>query len=298
MPKILIVAAGGRVARRVAAALCARDEPPRALVRNATKAREVLVDGRGASLPLELVVSELDDRDGVRRALVGIEIAFLALGSSLQQVELECRFIDVAAEVGLPHLVKLSVADPASDGVALVLRWHAAIESHLGTSGIPHTLLRPSTFADVLMLSAPSIRETGGWTGSAPHGRNTLIDSADVVDAGVAVLTEPAKRGKPHVLTGPAALTWPEVASRLSQVLGRPIRYDAVSVEERRAQLEARGLDPWRVELLLGLDEINRSDLYATPTDTVRRLTGHSPRTIEEYIEQNRAAFFYPKIST
>jgi hypothetical protein len=45
------------------------------------------------------------------------------------------------------------------------------------------------------------------------------------------------------------------------------------------------------VELLLGLDEINRSDLYGTPTDTVRQLTGHSPRTVEEYIERNRAAF-------
>src|SRR5260370_16320852 len=117
MPKVLIVAAGGRVARRVAAALCARDEPPRALVRNATKAREVLIDSRGASLPLELVVSELDDRHGVRRALAGIEIAFLALGSRLQQLQLDCCFIDLAAQVGLPHLVKLSVANPASDGV-------------------------------------------------------------------------------------------------------------------------------------------------------------------------------------
>jgi hypothetical protein len=92
-------------------------------------------------------------------------------------------------------------------------------------------------------------------------------------------------------LTGPFALTWPEVAARLTQVLGRPIQYDPVSSEERRVQLEAGGLAPWRVELLLGLDEINRSDLYATPTDTVRQLTGHAPRTIEEYIERNRAAF-------
>jgi hypothetical protein len=34
------------------------------------------------------VESDFANRDGVRRALVGIEIAFLALGSSLQQVEL------------------------------------------------------------------------------------------------------------------------------------------------------------------------------------------------------------------
>ena len=131
MPKALMVAAAGRVSRRVAAALCDRGEPPRALVRDAAKAREVLVDNRGAPLPLEIVASDIADRDGVRRALVGIEIAFLALGSSLQQVELEQRFIDVAAEVGLPHLVKRSAAEARSDGVASVLRWHAAIESHL-----------------------------------------------------------------------------------------------------------------------------------------------------------------------
>ena len=236
-------------------------------------------------------MSDFADRDGVRRALAGIEIAFLALGSSLQQVELEQRFIDVAAEVGLPHLVKLSVAGARSDGVASVLRWHGAIESHLAASGVPHTLLSPSTFADVLMLAAPSIRGTGRWSGSAPDGRNALIDSADVVDAAITVLTEPAKRGRRHVLTGPFAFTWPEVAARLTQVLGRPIRYDAVSIEERRAQLEAGGLAPWRVELVLGLDEINRSNLHGTPTDTVRQLTDHPPRTVDEYIERNRAAF-------
>jgi hypothetical protein len=62
-------------------------------------------------------------------------------------------------------------------------------------------------------------------------------------------------------------------------------------VDERRAQLEAAGLASWRVDLLLGLDAINYSELYATPTDAVRQLTGHRPRTVEEYIERNRAAF-------
>ena len=189
-------------------------------------------------------VSDFADRDGVRRALLDIEIAFLALDSSLQQVELEQRFIDVAAEVGLPHLVKLSAADARSDSVASVLRWHAAIESHLAASGIPHTLLSPSAFTDVLMLAAPSIRATDRWSGSAPHGRNALVDSADVVDAAIAVLSEPSKRGTRHVLTGSVALTWPEVAARLTKVLGRLIRYDAISIEERRAQLEVGGLAP------------------------------------------------------
>jgi uncharacterized protein YbjT (DUF2867 family) len=116
-----------------------------------------------------------------------------------------------------------------------------------------------------------------------------------VVDAAVAVLAELSKRERAHVLTGPFALTWPEVAVRKTRVLGRPVHYDAVSVEERRAQLEAVGLAPWRVEFLLGLDEINRSNVQAIPADTVRQLTGRLPRTLEEYIERNRAAFSDPK---
>ena len=94
------------------------------------------------------------------------------------------------------------------------------------------------------MLAAPSIRATDRWSGSAPHGRNALVDSADVVDAAIAVLSEPSKRGTRHVLTGSVALTWPEVAARLTKVLGRLIRYDAISIEERRAQLEVGGLAP------------------------------------------------------
>jgi NAD(P)H dehydrogenase (quinone) len=290
-PNVLIVAAGGRVARRVARALCARGELPRALVRDATKARGVLVDDQGAPLPVELMVSDVADLHGVRRALEGIDSAFLALGSSLEQVALEQRFIDVAADVGLAHLVKLSAAEARSDGVASVLRWHAAIESYLVASRLPYTLLSPSTFTDVLMLASTSIRERGRWSGSAPHGRTALIDSADVVDAAVAVLTDVGKRGGKHVLTGPAAVTWPEVAEALTRVLGRPIKYDPVSIDERRAELEAAGLAPWRVELLLGLEEIGRTGLYSTTTNTVKALTGHPPRTIEDYIERNRSAF-------
>ena len=292
MPRVLIAAGGGRVARRVAAALCAAgEEPPRALARDPEKTRGVLVDADGAPLPVDVVGGDLTDIDAVGRALEGIDVAFLALGSSPAQVDTEKAFIDAAADAGLAHLVKLSVADPAPDAVSSVLRWHAEIESHLVTRGIPHTLISPTTFADVIMLAAPSIQANSRWSGTAAHGKNALIDSEDVVDAVVAVLRDPSKREGRHVLSGPAGLTWLEVAEALTETLGRPITYDEVSVEERRAQLGASGLDEWRVDLLLGLDEINRAELYRTPTDTVAVLTGHRPRTIHDYIARHRAAF-------
>jgi uncharacterized protein YbjT (DUF2867 family) len=65
----------------------------------------------------------------------------------------------------LPHLVNLSAAEARSDSVASVLRWHAAIESHLAASGVPHTLLSPSTFADVLASAR-------GWSPPATPPRS------------------------------------------------------------------------------------------------------------------------------
>jgi uncharacterized protein YbjT (DUF2867 family) len=88
-PRVLIAAGGGRVARRVAAALCAAGEPPRALARDPEKARGVLAGGEGASLPVEVVGADLTDSVAVRRALNGIDVAFLALGSSPAQVDPE-----------------------------------------------------------------------------------------------------------------------------------------------------------------------------------------------------------------
>ena len=171
MPRVLIAAGGGRVARRVAAALCAAGEPPRALARDPEKTRGVLVDGNGAPLPVEVVGADLTESGAVRRALEGIDVAFLALGSSPAQVDTEKAFIDAAADAGVPHLVKLSVAGPAPDAVSSVLRWHAEIESHLVTRGIPHTLIRPTTFADIIMLAAPSIQANSRWSGTAAQGK-------------------------------------------------------------------------------------------------------------------------------
>jgi EmrB/QacA subfamily drug resistance transporter len=200
MTTSLIVAAGGRVARRVTAALSARGDPLRALVRDPDNARAVLVDADGAPLPVEIVAGDLGDHDTVLGALDGVDVAFLALGSSLQQVQLENGFVDAAAEAGLPHLVKLSAARATHDAVAPVLRWHAAIEDHLEASGVPYTLISPTSFADLVLLAAARIRDHDRWSGSAAEGRNALIDSDDVVDATVAVLIDPTKRGGRHEL--------------------------------------------------------------------------------------------------
>ncbi|MBC2637928.1 NmrA family NAD(P)-binding protein [Rhodococcus wratislaviensis] len=264
---------------------------PTALVRDQAKAVETLRTSSGERTFGELIVGELTDTDLVESAMRDVDVAFLALGSSPDQVALEKRVIDAAARTGLAHLIKLSAAYANSESSVSVLRVHAEINDYLAANAVPSTLISPSTFMEIVYLGAVSLRETDGWVGTAPRGANALIDSQDVVDAVIAVIRDPSTRGGEYVLTGPTALTWPDVAAALSKTVGREITYRPVDVAERVAQLHAAGLDDWRIELLIGLDDINRHGLYAEPTTDFERLTGRPPRDITSFIARNAETF-------
>ena len=285
----LIVAANGRVASRVAAKLSATGEAPDVLVRDAPKAQRVLVDERGRPTYGDLFVGDLANDETMRRAMSRAAIAFLAVGSSPAQVDLEKRVIDAAQETSLGHLVKLSAALAAHDAVSSVLRVHAEIEDYLVKSQVPHTLVSPTSFMELGFIDAASIRESNRWAGTARDGVNALIDSEDVVDVVVRVLRDPSKRGGTHLLTGPEALSWADVASAMSSITGRTITYDEISTSARRDQLKSAGLAEWRVDLLLGIDELNRHSVYGIPNDRVRQLTGHPARRIEDFLRRHQA---------
>lgn len=287
--RTLIVAANGRVASRVAAKLSATGEAPDVLVRDAAKAQRVLVDERGRPTYRDLFVGELANDETMRRAMSRAAIAFLAVGSSPAQVDLEKRVIDAAQETSLGHLVKLSAALSAHDAVSSVLRVHAEIEDYLVKSQVPHTLVSPTSFMELVFIDAASIRESNRWVGTARDGVNALIDSEDVVDVVVRVLRDPSKRGGTHLLTGPEALTWADVASAMSSITGRTITYDEISTSARRDQLKSAGLAEWRVDLLLGIDELNRHSVYGIPNDRVRQLAGHPARRIEDFLRRHQA---------
>lgn len=287
-PRILIVAANGRIAHRVAAALSAAGNPPDVLVRDAAKAQQALTDESGRPTYRNLFIGELANDSTMRTALSTATTAFLAVGSGPHQADLERRVIDAAREVSLSHLVKLSAAHAAHDAISSVLRVHAEIEDHLAASKVPHTLVSPTSFMDLALIDATSIRQRGYWYGTAADGVNTLIDSADVVDVVVQTLLTPSKQGGTHVLTGPDTHSWTDVARMMSSIAGHTITYNAVTPDERRTQLADAGLAAWRIDLLLGIDELNRHSIYHTPNDTVLRLTGHPAGSLEAFLHRHR----------
>ena len=284
---LLVTGATGRTGAGVVRHLLAAGEEVRVLVRDADKAKKTFEDEDG----VEIVAGAFDDATVLAQAFDGVDIAFLALGSSPDQIRLEKAIIDGAVAAELPHLVKLSSIATSHDSALFVGRLHAEVEDHLVASGLAHTLLRPASYANNLFYAAKSVATQNSWSGAAPTGRVAYIDIRDLSEAAALVLRDPALHGKTYDLSGPDAYTFPEIAGLLSRILGHDVTYVPVSPDERRAALLGSGVSEWFTELLLSLETSAEAGQVGTVTTTLKKLLGHEPWTVEEFLIENATRF-------
>ncbi|MRH98638.1 NmrA family NAD(P)-binding protein [Agrobacterium tumefaciens] len=226
----------------------------------------------------------------LNEALDGIERLFLSHGTSAQQVVNEIALIDAAVAAGVTHIVKLSVMGPASK--LHPFDWHMEIEAHLASKDIGYTILRPSSFVDILARAGAAV-SAGSWGGTAAHGRVNLIDTRDVAAAArIALLeTEFANSQRAYHLTGPSPVTMPEVAEELSRLLGKTVIYQHRTQDEQRQILVASGASDLVANVLLGIDRLFRESVLAETTATFTELTGRAPRSVATWLSENIEVF-------
>jgi uncharacterized protein YbjT (DUF2867 family) len=281
----LVTGATGNVGSAVVHELTGRGLPARAFVRDADRAAGRLGPG------VDLAVGDLADPASVARAMDGADRLFLACGNVPGQVEMECAAIDAARAAGVSLVVKLSSPAPAEDSALVFDRWHAVIEAHLRGSGVPWVLLRPSTYMTNLLAFADAIAHTGSLFAPAGDAKVGFVDPRDVGAAAAAVLAQQDHDQRLYTLTGPAALTYADVAADLTEATGRPLQYVDVPEQAARQGMLDQGLPEPMADAILGAFQVQRSGVLAHCTDDVRALTGRPPRSFAVFAEDYAAAF-------
>jgi NAD(P)H dehydrogenase (quinone) len=281
-PRIAIAGATGRVGSALIASLASEPLDLVALTRNPDAGR--LPPGVALAAVDFGMPSILDD------ALRGADRLFLAHGTSPRQVANEIALIDAAVAAGVKQIVKLSAMGPPSR--LHPMDWHMQIEAHLATVDIGYTVLRPSSFVDILARAAAQVADDS-WGGAAGNGVVNLIDTRDVADAARVALLDDAHptAQRAYHLTGPRAVSMPEVAEEISKLLGRTVTYQQRSPAEQREKLLASGLNEFVADLLLGLDRLFYQSALAETTSTVKELTGHEPRSVAGWLSENISKF-------
>ncbi|MFI5909741.1 NAD(P)H-binding protein [Dactylosporangium sp. NPDC051541] len=294
MTRILVTAATGTVGPHVVRELRSRGAHVRAFVRDPAAAAATLGD-------VELAPGDFDDPASLRRALDGVDHLYLSAADGHRKVAHETAAIDAAAAAGVKRIVQLSAMHADTASPLPVFRWHGEAEAHLRRSGVPAVILRPAFFMTNLLMVAGGVAHTGRLGGPTAGRRIAMIDIRDVAAVAAVKLMEPEpatgsepETGSPagtYELTGPAAVTFADVAAALTEATGRPVQALDLTEEEARPRFAGAGLPSWLEEHLVGVFGVIRAGGFERANGHVEAITGHPARGVGVFARDYAAAF-------
>ena len=247
--------------------------------------------GSGTLPGVEFMTGDFDDPGSIRRALEGIERAFLVTNSSERAEAQQLGFVDAARAVGLRHIVYLSQLHAARNSPVRFLRYHAVVEDAIDSSGITYTHLRPNLYAQGLLGFRSSIISEGRFFAPASDARVSIVDVRDIAAVAAVALTESGHEGKIYDITGPEALTHAEMALQLSSALGRDIAFVDLQEQAMRDMLLGFGVPAWQAEGLLEDYAHYRRGEASIIASAVRDVTGRPPRSFAAFARDYKQAF-------
>ncbi|WP_227271005.1 NmrA family NAD(P)-binding protein [Roseobacter weihaiensis] len=204
--------------------------------------------------------------------------------------DISIRLIDAAKIANVGRVVRISIDSAFIKASAILGNGHAAADAHLVRSGLRHTILRPGGFMQNLLTMAPTIKQ-GEIVAPTGDGAVPFIDARDIADCAVAVLTDRTEIDGPVDISGPEPLTFAEIARRLTARLDHEVRHVSPVAEKARDELEAAGFDGWMLDAMMDDTAHVAAGIGADVNDGVKRLTGHEPRSIDAFLDENIEAF-------
>jgi uncharacterized protein YbjT (DUF2867 family) len=284
--KILITGATGNVGSAVLDILSSTDANLRALVHDEPKAQSLRDRG------VEAILGDFLDPESLAPALEGVGTVLLITPIHPEQVRQAANVIEAARDSDNdPRIVRLSVAQASHEAPTKNSRQHAQIEEELISSGLPYTLLRPTTFMQNTLATARAVASEGRIYQPFKDGKLGMIDARDMGKVAAKVLTEEGHEGKTYTLTGPAAISFYEIAEMLSEVLGKKVDYVPISLEKAKEAMLGMGLSEWKAEVLIEYARAHSQGYSNFTTEDVEQLTGHPATSYREFATNFTRAF-------
>jgi uncharacterized protein YbjT (DUF2867 family) len=281
---ILVTGATGTNGVELIKELVNRNEGVRALVRDPVKAEEILPES------VELARGEFEDAESLDEAMEDVEKMFLLGPVKPSFHELEAGAIDAAKRAGVKHVVKLSVWHVDPNATTNFAKLHGWSEQHLRRSGLGWTMLRPTFFMQN-WLGLGGMIKSGSIYQPAGDGKAPYIDVRDIAAVAATVLSEAGHEGKAYSITGPRDLSYHDVASAVSKVIGKPVNYVDVPRDAAKQSMLQMGMSDWQAESILELTDLLKAGKMSGVSGDVRKVTGKPPRSIEQFLSDHAAAF-------
>jgi uncharacterized protein YbjT (DUF2867 family) len=288
---IVITTPTGDIGRQVLSILLesapASGEKLRVIVRDPARLADSVRDR------VDVVPGSHGDAGVVDRAFAGADAVFWLVPPDVHAPSLDVMysgFTEAAARAftahGVGHVVGVSALGrgTAVAGRAGLVTASLAMDDLIASTGVAYRALANASFMDNLLREADSIRDEGVFTDTmAPDRKSPAVATRDIAAAAAGLLLDRSWTGSGSVpLPGPADISPDEMAQVMSEVLGRPVRYERQSLEATAAALAGYGLGDAFVQ---GMTDMMRAKDEGLDDGVPRTAQTASPTTFRQWCE-------------
>ena len=142
-----------------------------------------------------------------------------------------------------------------------------------------------------LFAAVDHVRTQGMLFAPVGTARISMIDPADVAAVAARALTEDGHDGRDYVLTGPAAVSYADVAQAAAAASGRRVDYADIPPEAAIEAMTGAGVPAFAAQQIVAVFAELRRGVQSETTDAVRRVTGRDPRSVTDWFAEHAAAF-------
>ena len=238
---------GSQLLRILLDAAPTHGEELRVIVRDPAKLPDA-VRGR-----VDIVAGSHADPEIVGKAFAGADAVFWLVPPASDAPSLEVAysgFTRAAAraftEYGVSHVVGVSAlgrGTPVADQAGLVTA-SLAMDDLIASTGVAYRALANPSFMDNLLRQTTSIRDNAVFTDTIAADRQApWAATRDIAAAAAGLLLDRSWTGSGSVaVLGPEDLSANDLARIMSEVLGKPVRYEREPLETLAARLTGFGL--------------------------------------------------------
>ncbi|AXA42346.1 hypothetical protein DLJ82_4785 (plasmid) [Rhizobium leguminosarum] len=123
-------------------------------------------------------------------------------------------------------------------------------------------------------------------------GRHAPIAAEDQARLIASLLADPAVHiGKTYTLHGSTELDQPGIAAAISEVLGRKISYQPLTIPAYRDRLEKFGLPEFLIQHFCAIALDYQNGIFSGADKIIAEVTGVPPMTVQDFVTSHRAAF-------
>ena len=295
-PSVLVCGATGRTGGAVVDHLLDAHRDGELRLIAAVRRPEAAADFEERGIEVRHLDLDAAERHGLEPLVAGlrdVRRVFLASGYDVRMLGQAKAAVDAARSAGVEHVVHLGV-HAAPDTTVVHFAWHRLVEAYLARSGVGHTNLHPTSFMQNLLMPVMSDPGSAVLTHYIGDAATSWVDTEDIAAVAAAVLRSPYEHEERDYGLGAEVATIGGIAAVLSELTGRPWRYDPRDPAEFFTTMTEAGADPLYMDCVRNVFERTREGSLpelADTFDTVERIAGRPATTLRDFLDRHRAHF-------